>query len=363
MTATSRPRVNKLVIDGRPATANASLESNSNNDRNIHAEGTVKVKTELLRSGASQSLAQLGGPTIPTSFSRVSPSRGSPDTRNHESCVDEFPNTRRQKQSPVSPNRSALQHCGAGRISDCERCSFCLTSKLTSVRRLNLNRFGKILCHLQPKIGSKEVLGLVCRYARSDDFAAEFNLRVGWTPHEINLCARHKAARDESDGRLAEEERGLVEKRRKQITAHELTDTNEHSNNLTFTCASGTEDSSFPGMRIREVVAQSDEYEDELAELKKAHVLLQHAARAALECQDIGTARTVLAEALQLDLTSTNSRPKIDTPQQSAGFSKAFAIQARQERRCSQNDAEVVTIAEGTGRSRQGTDNLADREY
>lgn len=356
--ATSRPKVNKLVIDGRPATANASLESTSNNDRDVHAEGTVKVKSELLRSNGSQSLAQLCGPTIPTSFSRVSPSRGSPDTRNHEPSVNQLLNTRCQKQPPVSPNRSALPYCGACRFSDCERCSYCLTSKLTSVKRLNLHRFGKVVCQLQPKIGSKEVLDLVCRYARSDDFAAEFNLRVGWTPHEITFCARHKAALDENDVRLGEEQRGLVEKRRHQIAENESTDFSEHDNNLTLT--SGPGDSTFADMRIREVIAQNDEYENELAELRNAHALLEHAARAALECQDIGAARAVLAEALQSNVTSTNRRQNCIAMQQIAGSSRAIALQTGQERRYTHNDEEVVTVTEVTGKSRLMTNNLAD---
>ena len=106
----------------------------------------------------------------------------------------------------------ARPYCTACHFTDCERCSYCVSNKLTKARRMNMERLGGVVLQLQPNIDARDLLHVLCRYARSDTFADELNVRLGWCPPASMFCGEHQAALDHLDGLEAEHREKLQRK-------------------------------------------------------------------------------------------------------------------------------------------------------
>lgn len=101
---------------------------------------------------------------------------------------------------------SAAGYCGACTFLDCERCSYCMHSKLSKTRRLPLDRLATLLVQRQPVRFAKDakLLGYTLgRYAKSDDFVEKTHVKLlgldpgGSRKFDVLLCEEHEREHDQ----------------------------------------------------------------------------------------------------------------------------------------------------------------------
>ena len=72
-----------------------------------------------------------------------------------------------------------------------DRCAFCFRSKLTTQRRMHMERFGLATVLQQPEIKPLELIKHICQYARSDTYAKAANEQLAWLEQRVDLCETH----------------------------------------------------------------------------------------------------------------------------------------------------------------------------
>ena len=72
-----------------------------------------------------------------------------------------------------------------------DRCAFCFRSKLTSQRRMHIERLGLATILQQPEIKPLDMVKHICQYARSDAYAKATNEQLSWLEQRVNLCETH----------------------------------------------------------------------------------------------------------------------------------------------------------------------------
>ena len=88
--------------------------------------------------------------------------------------------------------------CPACASVDTDRCNYCLTHRLDTVPRLQLEKLGGLLLEAEPAISARELLDVVARYGRAEEYARATNARLGWAHFDPKrLCSRHVAERDD----------------------------------------------------------------------------------------------------------------------------------------------------------------------
>ncbi len=95
-------------------------------------------------------------------------------------------------------------YCTACHFTDCERCTYCFSHKLTRTPRMHMERLGEALLHMNPDMMGKEMLHILQRYARADKFALDLNWRLGWVPPEGAFCNEHQKTIDHLEAIEAE---------------------------------------------------------------------------------------------------------------------------------------------------------------
>ena len=71
-------------------------------------------------------------------------------------------------------------------------CAFCFRSKLTQQHRVPLERMASLALTLRPGLSGVQLVRMISRYARSDEFAAELNAKMALRGvSAAELCAAH----------------------------------------------------------------------------------------------------------------------------------------------------------------------------
>ena len=74
-------------------------------------------------------------------------------------------------------------------------CAFCFRSKLTQQHRVPLERMAALALALRPGLSGVQLVRMISRYARSDEFAAELNAKMALRGvSAAELCARTTAS-------------------------------------------------------------------------------------------------------------------------------------------------------------------------
>lgn len=160
-------------------------------------------------------------------------------------------------------------YCSACQFSDCERCTYCIASKLTKVRRLNLERFAKIALSFQPHLKPLELVELASKYAKSDDFASEFNYRVGWRAPESKFCLEHQVIVDDNTEQLLNAQKTIADLRRD--LDHEKRERDRLAtriSELVLTTSSCKMGNITKEMRLRAIVDAKHKLEDDMLKIK-----------------------------------------------------------------------------------------------
>ena len=100
---------------------------------------------------------------------------------------------RRKQNGPTGPQKLFAevlsQKCAV--CSEFDRCAFCFRSKLTTQRRMHLEKLGLSIVLQQPEIKALELIKHVCQYARSDTYAKATNEKLAWLEQRVELCETH----------------------------------------------------------------------------------------------------------------------------------------------------------------------------
>ena len=86
-----------------------------------------------------------------------------------------------------------FKYCGACVFEDLVKCQFCHTSKLSKHHRLPLRRLVSLL--LLEKMCARDLGNTLVQYARSDDYCATLNEKLGWEAEVQATCASHAQQR------------------------------------------------------------------------------------------------------------------------------------------------------------------------
>ena len=95
---------------------------------------------------------------------------------------------------------AAGEYCGGCVFADMDRCAYCGVSKLSATHRLQIERLSALLLLGRPRMSGRDLGRALARYARSDDFSAALNERLGWDAPPRKFCRAHgrdRAARGE----------------------------------------------------------------------------------------------------------------------------------------------------------------------
>ena len=95
-------------------------------------------------------------------------------------------------------------YCTACHFTDCERCHYCFSHKLTRTPRMHMERLGHALLKMNPEMMGPELLQMLQRYARGDAFATDLNWRLGWVPPDGAFCGHHQKQIDHLEAIEAE---------------------------------------------------------------------------------------------------------------------------------------------------------------
>lgn len=93
-------------------------------------------------------------------------------------------------QVPQSSDYSR-PYCSACHFVDCDRCKFCQTSKLSTVNRIPLPKFGAAVLNMSPNITAHDLVALMARYTVSDKDATEINRKLQYRTPNGQLCEDH----------------------------------------------------------------------------------------------------------------------------------------------------------------------------
>ena len=88
------------------------------------------------------------------------------------------------------------KYCLTCTVSEMDRCSFCIRSRLSDINRMPMERLARELLMLDPALDARSLARSLSRYARSDKHAAELNVRILGSDHQAILCEPHAMQHD-----------------------------------------------------------------------------------------------------------------------------------------------------------------------
>ena len=88
-------------------------------------------------------------------------------------------------------------YCISCTTAEVDNCPFCLRSRLSKQHRMPVDRLAMLLQQSNPGIDARKISRQIARYARSDSYAAECNLKLLGSSHEAEFCGSHATQHDE----------------------------------------------------------------------------------------------------------------------------------------------------------------------
>lgn len=93
---------------------------------------------------------------------------------------------------------AARPYCRLCQIEETATCAYCLGSRITTLRRLTIDKVAALLLHDAPGMGARELVSRLISYGRNDRVAEEVHSRFKWRlSQDRAMCGEHKTMLEE----------------------------------------------------------------------------------------------------------------------------------------------------------------------